>query len=75
MTKVTGGLEDGTLLSVIQSDFLHIVERELSEVYLTVLGITQLDTVVADTQVMGTHRTDIDGLDTSHTTIVLQLNS
>ena len=73
--KVGGWLEDGTLLSVIERDFLHVVERELPEVYLSVLCITQCYSVVTDAKVMSTHRTDVDGLDTPYATIVLQLDA
>ena len=48
IAKVAGGLEDGTLLTVVERDLLDVVERELAEVYLTVLCIAQLHAVVAD---------------------------
>ena len=75
MTKVAGRLHDSTLLTIEQGYLLHIVKRELSQVYLSILGITQLNAVVRDAQMVGTHRTDIDSLDASHATIVLQLDT
>ena len=75
MTEVAGRLEDRTLLPVVERHLLHIVERELPEVYLSVLRIPQCHPVVGDTQVMGTHRTDVHRLDAAHTPIVLQLDA
>ena len=75
MTKVAGRLHDSTLLTIEQGYLLHIVKRELSQVYLPILGIAQLDAVVRDAQMVGTHRTDIDSLDASHAAIVLQLDT
>ena len=73
VAEVAGGLEDGALLSVVERYFLDVVERELSQVYLSVLGVAQLDAVVADAQVVGAHGANVDGLDAAHAAIVLQL--
>ena len=75
MSEIAGGLQDGTLLSVEQGYFLHIVQRKLPQVYLSVLCIAQFHTVVADAQMVGTHRADIHRLNASYATIVLQLNT
>ena len=37
------------------------------------LCVTELNTIVIHAHVIGTHRADIDGFDTAHTTIVFNL--
>ena len=39
VTKIAGGLEDGTLLAIIKRDILYVIKRELPQVYLAVLRI------------------------------------
>ena len=73
MSEVAGRLEQGTLLTVEQCNLFDIVQRELSQVYLSVLCITQLHTVVRDAQMVCSHRPNVDGLDATYATIVLQL--
>ena len=75
IAKVGGRLEDGTLLAVVERDLLHVVERELPQVYLSVLRVAQLHAVVRDAQVVGAHRTDVHRLDTTHAAVVLQLDA
>ena len=40
VSKIAGGLEDGTLLTVIKRDILYVIKRELAQVNLSVLRIT-----------------------------------
>jgi len=75
MTKVAGRLQQCTLLSVEQRNLFDVVQRELAQVNLSVLGITQLYAIVRDAQMVGTHRTDVHRLDAPHSTIVLQLQT
>lgn len=46
--KVGGRLKYGTLLTIKKAYLLNIVERELAEVYLPVLRVTQLNAVIKD---------------------------
>ena len=55
ISKIAGRLEDGTFLAIIKRNLLHIVQRELAQVYLPVLRIAQRNTVIADAQMMGAH--------------------
>ena len=73
--KVARGLENLTLLTIVERNLLNVVERETAQVYLSVLGVTQLDAVVEHSQVVGAHRADVDGLDAAHSAIVLHLDS
>ena len=73
--KLAGRLEDGTLLTVVEQQLLDVVQRELSQIHLSVLGIAQLYAVVEDAQVAGAHAAHIDGLDASHASVVLQLHA
>lgn len=75
ITKVARWLEDGTTLTVVERNFLHIVERELPQVYLPVLCIAQFDAVIEDTQVIGTHTANVDSLDATHASIILELQA
>ena len=68
-------MEDSTALTIIERDFLHVVERELSEVDLPILRITEFDAVIENTEMVGSHTADINGLDTSHSAIVFQLQA
>ena len=75
IAKLAGRLEDGTLLTIVEGDFLHIIERELPQVYLPILRIAQLYAIIEDTQMVGAHAADIDRLDATHASIVLELQA
>ena len=72
-TELAGRLEYLTLLPVVERNLLDILEREFSQIHLAVLGIAQLDAVVIYTHVVGTHAADVDGLQTAHTAVILNL--
>ena len=72
--EVLGRLENGALLSVVERDGLHVVEREAPQVDRAVLGVAQLDAVVEDPHVVGAHRADVDRLQTAHAAVVLDLH-
>ena len=74
-SEIAGSLEDGTLLTVVEGHLFDIVERELPQVYLTILGIAQHDTVIAHCQMVGTHGAHIDRLHTAHAAIVFELHT
>jgi len=57
--KIFCRLEDVALLPVIEGYLLDIIQGELSQVNLPVLGVTQLDAIVKDPHVVGTHASDV----------------
>ena len=73
--ELTGRLEYLTLLPVVERNLLDVLEREFPQVHLAVLSIAQLDTVVIYPHVVGTHAADVDGLQTAHSTVILNLNT
>lgn len=74
-TEIFSRLEDAAFLSVIQRYFLHIVKGELPEIYLTVLGVSKLNTVIYHSRMVCSHRADVDGLYATDTSIILYLNT
>ena len=66
-------LENGTLLSVVQRDRLHVVERESSQIDRTVLCVSQLDAVVEHTYMVGSHTPDIHRFQSPYSSVVLDL--
>ena len=73
--EVACRLEDLALLAVVERDRLDVVERELAQVDLPVLGIAQLNAVVEHPHVIGAHRANVDGLHTAHAAVVLELHA
>ena len=73
--EILGGLKDGALLAVVQGHCLHIVQREPAQVHRAVLRIAQLDAVIEHAHMVGAHAADIDGLQSAHTAIVLDLHA
>ena len=67
-------LENAAALAIIQRDFLDIIQREFAQIDLTVLSISNLDAVIKHSQMVGTHRPDIDRLKATHSTIIFELN-
>ena len=74
-TEILGRLQNLTFLAVIERDGLDVVERELAEVNLSVLGVSKFYPVVDHSCVVRSHRTDIDRLDSAHTSVVLHLHA
>ena len=68
-------LEDVAFLSVIERDFLDVVQRELAQVHLPVLCVAQLYAVVIYARVVRTHAADVDRLQSGHTAVVFDLQS
>ena len=54
---------------------LHIVEGVLAEIYLPVLRITQLHTIVENTDVVGAHAAYVDRLESTYSSKVLDLDA
>ena len=73
--EVAGRLEKRAPLPVVQRKGLHIVERELTEVYLAVLCVAQSYAVVDHAGMVGTHRAYVDGLDAAYAAVVFHLYS
>ena len=73
ITEIGGWLKNGTFLSVIKCDFFNVVQRELPEVYLSVLCVAQFDTVVEHAQMMGAHASDVHRFESAHATVIFQL--
>ena len=73
--EALGRLEDGAALSIIYRDGLHIVQREASEVNLSVLRITQLKPIVEDPHVLRAHTAHIHRLESPDATVVLDLHT
>ena len=74
-TELLGGLEDIGFLAFVELDLLEVIEAETSQVHLSVLGIAELHSVVVHGGVLATHRADVDSLDTSYSTVVLELDA
>ena len=72
-TELACRLHDVGFLTVVELDFLHVVQRETSQVHLSVLGITQLYAVVIDGSMLTAHRAHVDGLDTTYAAVVFEL--
>ncbi len=73
--KVLGGLKDFALLPVIQGYFFHILQRELTQVHRSILGITDFYTIIEHTQMMCAHRADIHRFETAYAAIILDLHA
>ena len=68
-------LEDGATLTIIYGDGLHIVEGEAPEVYLPVLRIAQLQAIIEDAHVLGTHAAHVHRLQPPDAAVVLDLDA
>ena len=71
--QFTGRLENLAFLTVVKADFLQVIHRELAQIDRPVLGIADFYPVVEDAQMVRTHRTYIDGLDTAYAAVVFDL--
>lgn len=60
-------------LPVVQGDFLHVVEGEFSQIYLSVLSVSQLYPVIKDSYMVGSQATDIYGFQSAYPSVVFQL--
>ena len=74
-SEILGRLENIALLTVVERDLLHVVQREAPQIDLSVLGVAQLDAVVEHGHVVSAHRADVDGLQAAHAAIVLELHA
>ena len=72
-TKLASRLPDIGLLSVVKLNLLDVFKGVFSQVYLSVLCVSKLHAVVIYTHVIGTHRTDIDGFQSTNSTIIFDL--
>ena len=63
------------LLAVVHGYGLYVVERELAEVYLSVLRVAEFDAVVDHSCMVRAHRADVYGLDASYAPVVFYLHS
>ena len=73
--EVLRRLEDFAFLAVVEGDFLHVVQGEAAEVDDTVLGVADLQAVVEDADMVGTHVAHVDGLQAAHAAVVLDLHA
>ena len=71
--EIFGRLEDFAFLPVVQGDFLHVVEGEFSQIYLSVLSVSQLYPVIKDSYMVGSQATDIYGFQSAYPSVVFQL--
>ena len=62
-------------LAVEEADFVDVLERELSEIHLPVLGVAQLYAVVVHARVLAAHAPHVDGLDAANAAVVLYLHA
>ena len=74
-TKLACRLKDIGFLTIIQVDLLHVIQRVLTQVDLSVLGISQLHAIIVDRCVLATHRADIDRLDAAYAAVVFELHA
>ena len=73
-SKVAGRLEDGRALAIVQAHPLDLVQIDLAQVYLPVLGIGKQYPVVRDGGMRGPQRADRDGLHSSHPAVILDID-
>ena len=71
--EILGRLENGALLSVVERDGFHVVEREASQVHRAVLGVADLYAVEKDAYVLASHAADVDSLQSADSPVVLDL--
>ena len=71
--EILGRLEYRTLLSVIDGDGFHVVEREPAEVHRAVLGIAYLYAVEEHPYVLASHAAYIDRLESPDASVILYL--
>lgn len=71
--ELASRLKDIRFLTFVELDLLHVVQREASQIHLSVLSVAELHAVVIDGRVLATHRADVDGLDTTYAAVVLEL--
>ena len=68
-------LEDGATLTIIYGDGLHVIKGEAPEVYLPVLCIAQLQAIIEDTHMLGTHAAYVHRLQPPDAAVVLDLDT
>ena len=68
-------LHSGTLLPVVKRHGSHVVERILTQIDLSVLGIAQLHPVVEHAYMLCAHTTHIDRLQSPDTAVILDLHT
>ncbi len=73
--ELSGRLKDVTFLPVVERNLVNVLERELTQIHLPVLGVTELNTIVIDAQMVRTHRADINRLDAPYPAIVFYLHA
>ena len=73
VAEVACRLQYLAFLSVVQRQRLHIIQRELPEIYLPVLGIAQGYAIVHYAGMIGAHRADVDGLYAANASVILDL--
>ena len=71
--KLPCRLEDIGFLAVKELYLLEVIQRETSQIHLPVLSVAKLHAVIVHRRVLASHGADIDGLDTSHSAVVLEL--
>ena len=74
-TELPRRLENIGFLALVELYLLHIIQREATQVHLSVLCIAQLHTIIIDSGMLTSHRAHIDGLDTPYSTVVFQLHA
>ena len=74
-TEFPSRLEYLAFLTVIQRYFLYIFKRKLAQIHLSVLSISQLNSIIINTHVVCTHAANVDSFQSSHATVVLNLQT
>ena len=74
-TEIPGRLENLRLLTIVKGYFLDILHRETPQVHKTVLRVSQLDSVIEDTHVIGSHAPHVNRLQTTYPAIVFDLHT
>ena len=74
-TELPRRLKNIGFLTIKELYFLHIIQRVTAQVHLSVLGISQLYSVVIHRGMLASHRADIDGLDSPHSAVVFYLHA
>ena len=75
IAEIACRLENLAFLTVVERNRLHIVERELAEVNLSVLSVAEGHSVVDHSGMICAHRSDVDRLDAAYATVVFYLHS
>ena len=74
-SKILCRLKDSALLAIVEWNGLHVIQRETSQIDLSVLSISQLNAVIEYAHMLSAKSTYVDSLQTTDSSIILYLDS